>query len=99
MDEPTSALTETEVDHLFRIIRELKEKQNIATIYISHKLDEIFDICDGGFGSSGTVSLSAAIRSPSMTKDGLIQMMVGRSMEDFFHKETAKIGVNSSVGE
>ena len=46
MDEPTSALTETEVEHLFRIIRDLKEKKNIAVVYISHKLDEIFAICD-----------------------------------------------------
>ncbi len=91
MDEPTSALTETEVEHLFRIIRDLKENRNIAIIYITHKLDEVFEICedvsvlrDGEFIGSNPVS--------SMNKSQLIQMMVGRSMEDFFHKETAEIG-------
>ncbi|NBH81313.1 sugar ABC transporter ATP-binding protein, partial [Clostridiaceae bacterium] len=45
MDEPTSALTDAEVEHLFRIIAELKAK-NVAIIYISHKMDEIFRISD-----------------------------------------------------
>ena len=45
MDEPTSSLTDAEVEHLFRIIAELKEK-NVAIIYISHKMDEIFRISD-----------------------------------------------------
>ncbi len=45
MDEPTSALTESEVAHLFTIIRDLRE-QGKAIIYISHKMDEIFAITD-----------------------------------------------------
>ena len=46
MDEPTSALTEKEVQHLFRIIRDIKSRKGISVIYISHKLDEIFEIAD-----------------------------------------------------
>lgn len=45
MDEPTTALTDTETEKLFEVIERLK-KQNIAIIYISHRLDEIFAICD-----------------------------------------------------
>ena len=45
MDEPTSSLSENEVEKLFAIIRTLRE-QGITIIYISHKLDEIFEICD-----------------------------------------------------
>jgi energy-coupling factor transporter ATP-binding protein EcfA2 len=45
MDEPTSAITEREVAHLFRIIRTLKEK-GVAIIYITHKMDEVFQIAD-----------------------------------------------------
>ena len=45
MDEPTSSLTENEVEHLFRIIRDLKQK-GVAIIYISHKMEEILKICD-----------------------------------------------------
>ncbi|MCG8454577.1 MAG: sugar ABC transporter ATP-binding protein [Spirochaetales bacterium] len=91
MDEPTSALTEKEVEHLFTIIRKLKEERNISVIYISHKLDEIFSICDdvtvfrdGEFIGCNPVA--------NMSKDQLISMMVGRSMDEFFHKESAEIG-------
>ncbi|MFA7129704.1 MAG: sugar ABC transporter ATP-binding protein, partial [Sphaerochaeta sp.] len=45
MDEPTSSLTDNEVDHLFKIIRRLRS-QNVAVIYISHKMEEIFAIAD-----------------------------------------------------
>ena len=45
MDEPTSSLTVQEVEKLFEMMRMLKE-QGIALIYISHKMDEIFEICD-----------------------------------------------------
>ncbi len=91
MDEPTSALTEKEVEKLYSIIRNLKNEKNIAIIYISHKLDEIFHICDevtvlrdGEFVGSDLIE--------NFNKDRLISMMVGRDMEEYFHKEASKIG-------
>lgn len=45
MDEPTSSLTDNEVEALFRIINDLRDK-GVSIIYISHKMDEIFEICD-----------------------------------------------------
>lgn len=45
MDEPTSAITEADKENLFKIIRELKEN-NIAVVYISHRMSEIFEIAD-----------------------------------------------------
>ena len=91
MDEPTSALTEKEVDKLYSIIRNLRDNKKIAVVYISHKLDEIFEICDevtvfrdGEFIGSDTID--------KFDKDRLISMMVGRSMNEFFHKEQAQIG-------
>ena len=45
MDEPTSSLSEKEVEHLFKIIQKLKDR-GCGIIYISHKMDEIFKICD-----------------------------------------------------
>ena len=47
MDEPTSAITEREVEHLHRMIRSLRES-GVAIIYISHKMDEVFKIADDG---------------------------------------------------
>ncbi len=91
MDEPTSALTEKEIDKLYAIIRNLRDKKGLAVVYISHKLDEIFAICDevtilrdGEYIGTDTIE--------NFTKDRLINMMVGRSMREFFHKEHADIG-------
>lgn len=89
MDEPTSALTEQEVLHLFRIIRDIRAR-GVAVIYITHKMDEVFSITDevsvyrdGEFISTDPAS--------GLTREKLIQKMVGRSFEQFFHKETAAI--------
>jgi inositol transport system ATP-binding protein len=90
MDEPTSAITEAEVEGLFNIIRSLKA-QGCAVIYISHKMDEIFKITDevtvfrdGQYmGTDATTDLTDAI---------LIEKMVGRTLTDMFHKETTDMG-------
>ena len=85
MDEPTSALTDTEVAALFEIIRGLKA-QGLAVIFISHRLEEIFTICDRitvlrdgeNAGELDTASATAA---------QVVQRMVGREMTDLFQKE------------
>nr|WP_250542787.1 ribose ABC transporter ATP-binding protein RbsA [Escherichia coli] len=80
MDEPTDALTDTETESLFRVIRELKS-QGRGIVYISHRMKEIFEICDdvtvfrdGQFIAEREVA--------SLTEDSLIEMMVGRKLED-----------------
>jgi ABC-type sugar transport system ATPase subunit len=90
MDEPSAALTIQEVKKLFTIIRELKE-QNLGIIYISHRLDEIFEIAnsvmvlrDGQYVGCEHVS--------SMTKEELIEMMVGRPMDSEFPEYQSKSG-------
>jgi inositol transport system ATP-binding protein len=90
MDEPTSAITEAEVDSLFSIIRSLKEHGR-AIIYITHKMDEVFKITD-----EVTVFRDGQYMGTEATKnltDGiLIEKMVGRTLTDMFHKETAPVG-------
>ena len=90
MDEPTSSLAEKEVEQLFRIIRQLKE-HGVAIVYISHKLDEIFQICDeitvfrdGAYISTDPVS--------GMTINALIEKMVGRELTEMFPKVKCPIG-------
>ncbi|MFH1368040.1 MAG: sugar ABC transporter ATP-binding protein [Elusimicrobiota bacterium] len=90
LDEPTSALTESEVKHLFDIIKELK-KNNVSMIYISHKLDEVFSLSDRitvlRDGSSvGTKETS------KLSRDEVISMMVGRSIKDMFPKQKTHAG-------
>lgn len=89
MDEPTTALTDVETKKLFEVIRKLKEK-GIAVIYISHRMDEIFEICD-----SITVLRDGKyvgdVATKDVTKDELITMMVGRKLEEQFpYKEVEK---------
>ncbi len=90
MDEPTSAITEAEVSVLFKIIRSLKESGR-SIIYITHKLDEVFEITDEitVFRDGKYISTDP---TQTLTRDLLIQKMVGRELTEMFHKEPAKIG-------
>ncbi len=82
MDEPTTALTDVETENLFKVIRKLKDK-GIAIIYISHRMDEIFQICDRVTVLRDGKYVGEADTS-NVTKDDLIAMMVGRKLEEQF---------------
>ncbi|MCZ7451366.1 sugar ABC transporter ATP-binding protein [Agrobacterium rhizogenes] len=90
MDEPTSALTEREVEHLFRIIRTLRERGK-GIIYITHKMNELFEIADevSIFRDGKHIATKAA---SELTRDEVIRMMVGREISQMFPKMPAKIG-------
>lgn len=90
MDEPTSALTESEVEHLFRIIDDLK-KRNVAIIYISHKMDEIFRISDD-ITVYRDGEYVATDRAENLDVDKVISLMVGREMNNIFPKVECPIG-------
>jgi inositol transport system ATP-binding protein len=90
MDEPTSALTEREVGHLFAITRDLKQR-GVAVIYITHKMDEVFAITDEvSIYRDG--ELVGSELSTALTREQLIRMMVGRTIDQFFQKENAELG-------
>jgi len=78
MDEPTSAISDREVEALFRVIRELKQR-GVAVIYISHKMDEIFQIADTvTVLRDGRHVATAPLRA--LTQPELIRWMVGREL-------------------
>ncbi len=80
LDEPTSSLTEREVRKLFSIINNLREK-GVSFVYISHKIDEIFEICDEvAVLRDGKMTLSSPIENIDMNQ--LISAMVGRSLDN-----------------
>jgi ABC-type sugar transport system ATPase subunit len=90
MDEPTSSLTDDEIRILFAKISDLKKK-NVAVIYISHRIDEIFEIADkvtvlrdGKYIGTKTIE--------EIDKNQLIHMMVGRELNSVFPKTFAEIG-------
>lgn len=90
LDEPTSALAESETKLLFQIVRQLAAS-GTAVIFISHKLDEIYEICekitvlrDGEYIETRT--------SENLKKDELINLIVGREVTSLYHREPTPIG-------
>ena len=90
MDEPTSSLDSEETRHLFDTIRDLK-KQGVAIIYISHRMEEIFEICDRvSVFRDGTYVGTKDIADTN--KDELISMMIGYQLKNIFPKVDCPIG-------
>jgi len=90
MDEPTSSLTEKEVNHLFEIIRKLRD-QGVAVIYISHKMEEILQISDE-VSIMRDGKLVGTYPAKQLTTDLIISKMVGRAMNQRFPPRTNKPG-------
>ena len=90
LDEPTAALTESEVETLFTILRKLKER-GVGMIYISHKLDEVFTMSDRitVLRDGKTVGTESAL---ALTKDKVIALMVGREVGDIFPQTSHEFG-------
>lgn len=90
MDEPTSSLSGKETESLFRIIRKLKSR-GVAVVFITHRLDEIFEICDhmtvlrdGHYVGERDIK--------DITKDEMITMMIGRELTQQYPERTNHIG-------
>ena len=90
MDEPSAVLTNRELDVMFRIVRQLREK-GITIIYISHRLDEVFDLCDNVSVLRDGRHIDT-LPIEQITRQGLINMMVGREMGQEYPKEPGNIG-------
>jgi ribose transport system ATP-binding protein len=84
MDEPTSAITEQEIEILFRLIRQLKQ-QGVGIVYITHKLDELRQIADDVtiFRDGRFIACESFA---NLTRDRMIQLMVGRDLSELFPK-------------
>ena len=94
LDEPTAALTESEVDILRQILMQLREK-GVACIYITHKLKEIFQIADRvTVLRDGETVATHAIKSAECTEDVLISQMVGRELTALFPERQIENGSN-----
>jgi inositol transport system ATP-binding protein len=96
MDEPTSALSSTEVEKLFRIVRELKAR-GLSIIFVTHRLEEVMQICDrytvlrdGRLVGSGSVA--------DTTIDGIIRLMVGRQINALFARREKTVAGDVVLG-
>ncbi|WP_257351104.1 sugar ABC transporter ATP-binding protein [Pseudalkalibacillus decolorationis] len=95
MDEPTAALTDREIDTLFKVMNQLR-KDGVAIIYISHRMEEIFKICDRITVLRDGQSIGT---KETLTTDfeEIVKMMVGRELGERFPKRTSTIGENRFV--
>lgn len=90
MDEPTSSITESETHILFNNIRRL-QKNGVGIIYISHKMDEIFEICDEVIIMRDGKWVHHC-KANEINKTGIIEKMVGRTLTEQFPKEPVDMG-------
>lgn len=90
MDEPTSSLSEKEIAVLFRIIRQLVA-QKVSVIYISHKLDEVLEICDRVSVYRDSKYITTEDVS-NLDRDKLVSYVVGRELTTLYPKEKSTIG-------
>ena len=91
MDEPTSSLTDDDVERLFTIIRRLQANNGTSFIYISHRLEEIFTICDTitVLRDGETIETDD---TANFTNDRLVHSMVGRELKNLYNKVSVPIG-------
>lgn len=96
LDEPTSVLSNNEVVYLFKLLRKLRE-QGVAIIYISHRLEEVMELCD-----RVTIMRDGryidTVETENISQKELANMMVGRDLQDYYPERNVKMGeVNFSV--
>ncbi|MDR3426668.1 sugar ABC transporter ATP-binding protein [Silvimonas sp.] len=90
MDEPTAALTDREIESLFKIMLDLKSR-GVAIVYVSHRMEEIFRICD----KISVLRDGQFVGEREIAKTGfdeVVRLMVGREIGDRFPKRSAKVG-------
>ncbi len=90
LDEPTAALSSHEVDELFAIVKQLRERR-VAILFVSHRLEEVFTLADRlTVFRDGTHIITAPVSE--MTTEAIIKYMVGRELSNLYPKSEAKIG-------
>lgn len=96
-DEPTSSLSATDADALFLLIEDLK-KRGLTLIYVSHRMPELFRLCDR-MSILRDGRYVGTLKKAEMTHDAVVQMMIGRSVTDYFpqHLSAASGNVVLSV--
>ncbi len=92
LDEPTAPLSMGEVAELFRITKELASRENVGVIFISHRLPELFEICQSlTVMKDGQVVANKSV-DKSLTTQEIVNLMLGRSFEENFPKRKVAIG-------
>lgn len=105
LDEPTAPLSTYEVEELFRIVKDLSKNHNVGVIFISHRLPELFEICDTiTIMKDGEIVKNADI--VNLTSQDVVENMLGKKLEESYPKLNLEIGeiiletrnINDSTG-
>lgn len=92
LDEPTAPLSDTETGELFKLVQHLRETENIAIVFISHRIGEVIQICDSyTVMRNGEIVDTTAITEQTSTRE-IVEKMLGRSFSETFPKEQTDIG-------
>lgn len=91
LDEPTSSLSHRETEVLFKLVRDLKADKR-ALIYISHRMDEIYELCDACTIFRDGRKIASHTRLAEVPRDTLVQEMVGREISDIYNYRARPIG-------
>ena len=92
LDEPTAPLSDTETAELFRLVKHLQETENIAIIFISHRINEVLQICEKyTVMRNGEIVDTSPVNAKTTTKE-IVEKMLGRTFEELFTKEPVTIG-------
>ncbi|QMV15932.1 L-arabinose ABC transporter ATP-binding protein AraG [Vibrio spartinae] len=90
-DEPTSSLSQREIQNLFKVIRELRDDGKII-LYVSHRMEEIFELCDAITIFKDGTHVQTFDTLTDLTNDRLVELMVGREINDIYHYRNREHG-------
>ena len=90
LDEPTAVMTNKEVEQLFKLLKGLREK-GVSIIYISHRLDEVFELCDR-ITVLKDGQYVTTVNASDIDKNKLVSLMIGRDLSTFFPPRESEIG-------
>ena len=92
LDEPTAPLSDTETEQLFHLVKHLQQTENIAIIFISHRINEILQICESYTVMRNGQVVDTTPVTPATTTKEIVEKMLGRTFEENFPKDVAEIG-------
>lgn len=92
LDEPTAPLSDAETTNLFNLVKHLRETENIAIIFISHRINEVLEICDTCTVMRNGIIVDTLPITKETTTSEIVEKMLGRTLDETYPKEEVKIG-------
>jgi simple sugar transport system ATP-binding protein len=92
LDEPTAPLSNTETENLFKVVRYLAKEENGGIVFISHRLPELFEICEHITIMRDAQVVKDMDITPDLTINQIVEYMLGRKFDEVYEKETVPIG-------